>query len=246
MNAAIKNIRSNIEKVITARKSHGVQDHERDLMAELFHAKEQIDTNTLADNCFQMITAGDSTPTAVTSFIYYLSIHPEIQEKLFKEVISEIGKTSVITRDNITRCHYLSMVTKEVLRMAPPLRAPVSRRNIQEMTFSGIKIPAGTDICYCCYSAQYNENYWPEPEKFDPERWSEANHDNRHSMGWFPFLAGNRNCLGQAIALLEMKSIMAELVRRYTFTIPSNYKLSWVNAWLTCPADLDVTFTDRK
>jgi len=244
LKASEAHIRANISTIVNARKDKGVEDHEIDLMAELLRSGEKIGEDTIIDNCFQMITAGDTTPSAVTSFLYLLAAHPQVQEKLYQEIWSVIGDQEV-SRDELAKCTYLHMVTKEVLRWSPPVRAPVPRRNLNEEVFSGVKIPPGSELCYCCYAVHHNEAVWSEPDKFDPERWSDENKGERHTMGWFPFLAGNRNCIGQAVALLELKSITAELLRRFTITIPKDYQLTYTASWISCPDKLDFYFARR-
>jgi len=221
----------------------GINSEDTDLLAELMRAEGKISDEVLIQNCYQMITAGDTTPNAVASTLYLLAIHPEIQTKLRKEITREITDLKTYTTMEISKCKYLGMVVKESLRVLPPVRAPVPRTTTEEMEFSGIRIPAKSEVCYCAYATQMNERYWPNPKLFIPERWEEKNKDSIYPMSYFPFLAGNRNCIGQSVAVLELKVLLIEVLSNYLVTLyDPNYKLSMINSWITSPDNLMLTF----
>jgi len=242
MNQCGKNIRSVVEVMVRKRKEKGVDPEDQDLLAELIRGDEEgkIDEEILVQNCFQMIIAGDTTSGALTTLLYYLGLYPEVQEKLRKEIISATSQGSYSFAE-ISKCDYLHMVIKEALRICPPVRGVVPRCNTETLQFSGYDIPPGSEICYCTYAVHHNEKYWGDPSVFRPERWE--NKGNLHSMAWFPFLGGNRNCIGQGMAVLELKTTLVELLRKYKVSLDPNYKLKLTVSWVNCPTDLNVIFT---
>ena len=76
-------------------------------------------------------------------------------------------------------------------------------------------IPKGTQVNINVYALHNNEEIYPEPHKFDPTRFTLENCQKRHPYAYIPFSAGNRNCIGQKFAMLEMKSTVAKMVLNY-------------------------------
>jgi len=247
MNKCRKTIRTVVEDMVKQRRQKGVDPDDIDLLAELLRGDEEgkIDNEILVQNCNQMIIAGDTTSSAMTTIMYYLATYPQVQEKLRKEILLQISGDEDYTVNEVSKCDYLHMVIKEVLRVAPPVRAFVSRTSTEDLSFSGFKIPVGSQVCYCTIGVHHNEKYWEDPLTFKPERWE--NKDSIHPMAWFPFLGGNRNCIGQSMAMLEMKTTLIELLKRYTVSLGDpNYKLKWTVSWVSCPTDLALDFTPLK
>eukprot|EP01126_Amoeba_proteus_P046754 TRINITY_DN5300_c0_g1_i12.p1 TRINITY_DN5300_c0_g1~~TRINITY_DN5300_c0_g1_i12.p1 ORF type:complete len:205 (+),score=30.15 TRINITY_DN5300_c0_g1_i12:1440-2054(+) len=199
-----------------------------------------------------MITAGDTTPSALNSIFYLLSKHPHIQEKLRSEILKYITDDN-FTIKHISSCKYLQMYIKESLRILPPVAAPVPRRCVEPFVLagSGVTIPEDSEVCYCTSTIHLNEKYWPNPEVFDPDRWDTDPCDPAPSdtpkpsrITWFPFIAGNRNCIGSQVAMLEMKTFLVMILRKYrvSFADP-NYKPRIEPSWVTIYGDLNIHFT---
>jgi len=127
-------------------------------------------------------------------------------------------------------------VFKEAMRLFPPL--PVHFRGpIKEIDLGhGHIIPAGTNIIMSAYNAHRDPRHFPEPEKFDPERFSSQNSAGRHPYAYIPFGIGRRMCVGHVYATMEAKTILSTVLRRYRITefeggikgLEENLKLSFV------------------
>ncbi|KAK7793718.1 hypothetical protein R5R35_007874 [Gryllus longicercus] len=169
--------------------------------------REEVDT---------FLFEGHDTSSAGISFtIFLLSRHSDVQEKIYEELKS-IFDTSKPIRPNISEISelkYLDMVIKESLRLYPPVTL-FSRDIHQEIVLpdSQAVLPAGSSTILSPLLWHRNPEVYPDPEKFDPDRFSADECARRHPYAYLPFSAGPRNCIGQRFAMLEMKNVIAKLV----------------------------------
>jgi cytochrome P450 family 4 len=107
---------------------------------------------------------------------------------------------------------YMERCIKETLRFYPS--APYIARILGEdlVTHSGYKLKKGTVVQMHIYDLHHNPDIYPDPEKFDPDRFLPHNCDQRHPFAYIPFSAGHRNCLGQKFAMLEMKAVLCGIL----------------------------------
>lgn len=170
--------------------------------------------------------------------LYMLGLHKDIQDKARKEVDSilesqddvcetfrgakeEEGvpmstklKTTDVTIEQIRAMKYLDCVIKETLRMWPSIPF-VSRDLSEDTTIGKYLIPKGTSCTVMTHSLHHNPKYYPKPELFDPDRFLPENSTGRHPFAYIPFSAGPRNCIGQKFAQMEVKVILAKVIRNY-------------------------------
>ncbi|KAL3225845.1 hypothetical protein MRX96_025427 [Rhipicephalus microplus] len=117
--------------------------------------------------------------------------------------------------EDLKRMKYLDICFKESLRLFPSV--PIIGRVLDEdMVVDGYKIPKGVTCFVNIYSLHRNPEYFKDPELYIPERFLTPEVRNRHPFSYIPFSGGPKNCLGQRFALLEAKTIMAKLLRKYT------------------------------
>ena len=103
---------------------------------------------------------------------------------------------------------------KETLRLFPSV--PFFSRYVSEdIEIAGYKVPKGVSATIFTYMIHRDEKYYPDPEKFDPDRFLPENSADRHPYAYIPFSAGKRNCIGQRFALMEEKIILANIFRRF-------------------------------
>ncbi|KAL1464667.1 hypothetical protein WDU94_004294 [Cyamophila willieti] len=168
-----------------------------------------------------IITAGiDTTKSQNIVILLMLALHPDIQNNVYKELMSILDEDITLTPSYEAVCNlsYLDRVIKETLRMYPA--APVlARKAYSELTVTAddgeYTIPAGTVLLTMVTDIHNNPDYYDNPHVFDPDRWLDRHLFTRQPHCYLPFSSGARNCLGYKYALLQMKLLVATLVRTY-------------------------------
>lgn len=123
------------------------------------------------------------------------------------------------TASDIHALTYTTMVLKEATRLYPS--APYMARNaVEESDVCGYRIPAGADVTIATWVIHHRPDLWPDPYRFDPERFSPEAEKEHHKFAWFPFGHGPRGCIGQRFAMLEAAITLATLVREFEFSTP--------------------------
>jgi cytochrome P450 len=201
------------KEVIQTRKSNGTRVN--DLLQSLIDANLS-EEDTLAEALLFLIAGHETTAIALTWAIYAISQNPEVEKKLVAE-IDKVLQGKPPTQGNIHSLEYIEMIVDETLRMYPPA-AVTSRDNSQEVNILGHTFPPNTPFFLPIWAIHHNEKYWPEPEKFIPERFDKKNHIN--PAHYFPFGGGPRMCIGFRFSLTELKVALAMLYQKFTFEYP--------------------------
>ncbi|CAG7825767.1 unnamed protein product [Allacma fusca] len=164
------------------------------------------------------ILGGFDTVESVLSFgVYELGINPDIQEKLYEEVKAAADENDgEFSYDIINSLEYLDMFISETLRKYPPAgRTERKSTRPYKIPDSDLTLPEGSIVTIPIYQVHHDEDYWPEPSKFDPERFTKENASKRHPFAYQPFGHGPRNCIGNRFALTEVKLALAQLVLNF-------------------------------
>ena len=181
---------------------------------------EPMSDKELIDEVMTLIVAGSETSATTMNWTWYcLSQHPDVEAKVHAEV-DNAGYLHEPGFENIMELSYIRQVVEEVLRLYPPVWL-YSRKAIKDDEFNGIDIVAGTDIFIAPFFLHRHKDYWPEPEKFDPERFSPEAIKQRHKLAYIPFSAGPRRCIGDFFGIVEAQ-IHFGLMSRF-------FKLEFVN-----------------
>jgi cytochrome P450 len=156
---------------------------------------------------------------------YLLAQHPEIETRLFEE-LNKVLHGKVPTAADVARLPYTEMVVKESMRLYPPAWA-VGRQAVGKFELGGYKFPAGTNIAILQWSTQRDARFFPDPEKFEPERWSaESLRQNPlPRFAYFPFGGGPRVCVGAGFAMMEAILLLATMAQRFRMTLVRNRKV---------------------
>ena len=118
----------------------------------------------------------------------------------------------VVTED-LARMPYLDQVLKESLRHRPSVPY-IARKVTEPCVIDGHTLPIGLEVSIMNYNIHHHPDYWPEAERFDPERFSKEA-ERGHPFRYVPFSAGSRNCIGQKFAMQEMKVIVCRMVKSF-------------------------------
>ncbi|CAG7726578.1 unnamed protein product, partial [Allacma fusca] len=171
--------------------------------------REEVDTF--------MFAGQDTSATCMSWTIFLLGLYPHCQEKVLDEMDAIFGedRTRPTTSKDLAEMKYLEMCIKESLRLFP-IVAGFTRRTTTDLALDDeVTIPPGTDVAVAPLMVHRNEILYPEPEKYDPDRFLPENTRNRHPLAYIPFSAGQRNCIGQKFAMMEMKVILSNLFRHF-------------------------------
>ncbi|XP_003416647.1 cytochrome P450 3A9-like [Loxodonta africana] len=165
------------------------------------------------------IFAGFETSSLTLSFIAYnLATHPEVQEKLQEEIDSALPNKEDFTYDALFQMEYLDMVVNETLRLFP-LGGRLERVCKKTIEINGVTVPKGTVVVIPTYVLHRDPAYWPEPEKFCPERFSKDNKKGLDPYVFLPFGIGPRNCIGMRFSLLSLKAALVLLLQNFSLEI---------------------------
>lgn len=216
-----------IYKIIEDRRKHkeGYDDLLTMLMeVEDADTRERMTNEQLRDEVITIFLAGHETTANALSFSFYLlAQHPEIKQKIVDEVQRVIGD-SEMTFENLNRLEYTTMVIKESMRLYPPVWG-ITRDAAKEDVINGYRIKKGDSIAISPWAVHRLEKYWENPLKFDPERFSPERMKNIHRYAWFPFGGGQRFCIGNNFAMMEMQIVLAMACTKFNFTLAENFKL---------------------
>ena len=168
----------------------------------------------LCDECKAFLVAGHTTTASALAWTWYvLSEHPEALEPIEQECRIVLNGRSSGAGD-LARLNYTSRVIDEVLRLYPPTWL-TARTPIEDGTLGGYRIPAGALLLLSPYLTHRHPAVWEEPERFDPDRFAPTRAASRPAFAYFPFGGGPRRCIGSALAIAEMQSIVAQVAQSY-------------------------------
>ncbi|MEE6477937.1 hypothetical protein FKM82_011677 [Ascaphus truei] len=200
-------------------------------------AAKKLNEEEILGQAFLFLFAGYETTSSLLSFAtYLLATHPECQEKLLREVDEFTQRHGVADYNTVHDLPYMDLVISETLRMYPPAFR-FAREVAQDCTVMGQRIPAGAVLEIPVGCLQNDPRFWPEPEKFKPERFTPEEKQKRHPFVYLPFGAGPRSCIGMRLALLETKITMFRVLQKFSFqTCPLTQIPLQVNAMSTLRA----------
>ena len=168
----------------------------------------------LLDELMTLIVAGFETSANTLNWVWYLvAKHPEVEAKLIDEAQRLVPNVSAITAENLAEMEYTQQTLEEALRLYPPVWL-FTRRSHAEDALEDYDVPPGTDIYLSPYILHRTDHYWPEPERFDPDRFAPSDKPKK-DLPYFPFSLGPRRCLGEYFSFLEMKVHLGLLLPRF-------------------------------
>lgn len=178
----------------------------------------------IRDEIFTFIVAGNYTTASMLTWAWYmLAQHPAVEERLHAELESVLrGGTPTLA--SVDQLPYTRMVLSETLRMYPPVWLS-SRKALADCDIGGYRIPAGAIVLASQYVIHRDPRFYPDPERFDPERWTPDTEAQRPRHAYFPFAVGPRACLGESFAWLEGSLILATLAQRWRLRISPGFRV---------------------
>lgn len=171
----------------------------------------------LRDEIVTLYLAGHETTANMLIWTFYLLSHsPDVHNRLEQELDSLPEGTPSLAA--LKHLEYAPLVLSEALRLYPPAWT-IARNVIGDDEVCGYRIPGGSFVLLSPFITQRLEEFWPDPERFDPLRFTAANVRGRHRFAWFPFSAGPRVCIGKQFSMLEGQLILAQVMREFRVNV---------------------------
>jgi cytochrome P450 len=178
---------------------------------------------------FLMMAAHDTITSSVTSMVMLLGKHPEWQEKLRAEMDGLGVNGDDLPYDRLDELVLTDCAFKEAMRLIPPVPS-IPRRAIKAFDFGGYHIPAGTFVSVSPSHVHKMEEYWPDPDRFDPLRHTAEEVRGRHKYAFVPFGGGAHMCLGLHFANMQARIFFWHLLRTHRIEIAHEWNGKW-QAW---------------
>ncbi|XP_046640779.1 cytochrome P450 4c3-like isoform X1 [Daphnia pulicaria] len=191
-----------------------------DLLFQAAEANPDLNDEAIRNEVFVFMGGGiDTTALALIWFLYVIAKHPDQQKLVTEELDLVFGDSDrPVTAQDLTQLKYLECCIKESLRLYPSLPV-IARRLTEDVQAEGYTLPKGLTVILNIFSAHRNPEVYPDPHVFKPERFLPENSIGRHPYAYVPFSAGVRNCIGSKYAMLEVKVSLANLLRRFRFSV---------------------------
>ncbi|WP_155752954.1 cytochrome P450 [Scytonema sp. UIC 10036] len=192
-----------------------------DILSLLISAKDEegqsMTDRELRDELITLLLAGNETTASAMAWgLYWIHRLPEVREKLLHE-LSSLGDSPDLM--SIVKLPYLTAVCNETLRIHPVAMLTFARKVQEPVELLGHQLYPNTLLFGCIYLLHQREDLYPQPKEFRPERFLERQFSPYEFM---PFGGGTRRCIGEALALFELKLVLATLLSRYQFELASH------------------------
>ena len=216
MQRALKALDELIFGMIAERRAKGVAGD--DLLGMLMEASDEeggMADRQVRDEALTILLAGhETTANALTFCMWLVAKHVDVQEKM-SEVVAEVCGDRLPEAGDYPRLKYLEMVYAESMRLYPPAWV-VARTATEEYTMrTGEVIPKGAHLIASQLVVHHDARWWPEPMRFDPERFTDEAKAGRPKFAYFPFGGGARYCIGEGLAWMEGVLMLAAVVQAW-------------------------------
>ena len=204
--------------------------YDKDLLSKLIQAQDagKMSDLQVRDELMTIFVAGhETTANSLAWTFYLLSQNTNVQEKLHKEIDAVLDNGNAIPSiEYIPRLEYTESIFREALRLFPPIWS-IRRYVRTDFTLSGYIIPAGSTILMSPYVMHHDPHYYEEPERFNPDRWTDEFKKRLPRFSYFPFGGGKRSCIGESFSWMEAVLVIAVIAQKWEMqSVPNqNVKL---------------------
>ncbi len=221
-----------------------------DLFAALCEARAEdgerfTDADIINHMIFLMMAAHDTSTITTAAVAYFLAKNPEWQDRLRAES-DRLGDDLPDIEDLEGGLTAMDLVIKESLRLVAPVPL-VMRKTVTDTAIDGYYVPSGVLVAITPAVNHFAPTVWTEPDRFDPTRFEPPRReDHAHRFAWLPFGGGAHKCIGMHFGTLEVKAILHEMLREFTWSLDDGYRVRWDNTSLPVPVDgLPITLCRR-
>ncbi|MEM7133117.1 MAG: cytochrome P450 [Chloroflexota bacterium] len=194
------------------------------LMAE-YDDNSMMDDDEIRDQLVTLFSAGhETTSNALTWTWYLLSQNPEVEAKMHHE-IDTVLEGRLPTLADLPQLSYTEMVLKESMRVYPPVWTINARQASEDTAVGEYLLPKGAQVMISPFVMHRLRDYFPEPERFDPERFRPENEEKLPKYAYMPFGGGPRVCIGNTFAMMEAHLILATMAQRFRFELDPDQEI---------------------
>lgn len=217
---ALRQLDAIVYELIGSFRSGAAEGADQTLLGAYLAARdpgtgEGMSDQQLRDEVITLYLAGhETTASLLTWSLYRLSRHPDIAMRMSAEIDGQLGKDWP-DMGQLKGLSYTSRFINEVLRLYPPAWT-IARNAVEDDTVMGYRIPAGSIVMLSPYLAHRWTEVWPDPLRFDPDRFTPDASKDRHPFAYFPFSLGPRICIGMQFSLMEARLVLSLILRRFT------------------------------
>jgi cytochrome P450 len=214
---ALRVLDDRVQRMIDERRAEGLS--RADLLTRLLEARDEeggMSDKQVRDEVLTLFVAGhETTANGLAWAVYLLCNHPRIYDRVQAEVDALSGPPTVA---DLPRLGLTLRVFKEALRIYSPVYM-IGRQAERTTSLGGYELPRHGVVLFAPWASHRREDVWPDPERFDPDRFLPEREATRHKLAYLPFGAGPRICIGNHFALMEGQLVLASLLRAARFTL---------------------------
>jgi cytochrome P450 len=197
-----------------ATSQRGFEDLLSTLLATRYEDGSAMPAQQVRDEVMTLLLAGHETTAVSLSWTWLLlSLHPEVEQKLWDELATVLNGRSPSMAD-LARLPYTERVVKEAMRLYPPVWAVV-RTVAQDCEIGGYVIPTDSAVIMSPWVMHRDRRYYDQPAEFQPDRWLDPRYKTAPRFSYFPFAGGPRICIGAAFATTEAALVLATIAQKY-------------------------------
>jgi cytochrome P450 len=223
--AALRTLDRIVGSIIARRRAQGSAADD-DLLSLLLHARDEetngagMDDRQIRDEVMSVLLAGHETTAATLSWTWYLlDRHRDVADHLRSEILGALGDRDPTVED-LPQLEGARRVIEEAMRLYPPAWI-ITRVAKEEDEIGGYRVAPWTVVTLSPYLTHRSKEVWPEPERFDPDRFTAERSAERPRFAYFPFAGGPRQCIGSEFALTEATLVLATIICRYRLELAS-------------------------
>ena len=238
---AVKTILAVVDDIIRERRAeiaNGVTGS-KDLLSVLLEAQRfgvPISDELVRDEATTFLLGGHETTAIALGWVWHFLVqHPDVERKLAEHLDTELQGRPVRFED-LPRLTYLQQVVKESMRLYPPAWY-ATRRTDRDVELGGYRVPEGVTVVMNIWAVHHDPRFYPDPETFLPERWTEEFTKSLHKFAYLPFGIGARRCIGSMFAEAEAMLAVASIVQRFRVSAVPNAVVTPVAATTLRPGE---------